>query len=123
MVTEKLLTPYGLRTLALDHPDFKPTYGGDVWSRDLAYHQGTVWPFLMSEYAEAYLKVYGQNLQSKAHVESLLGLLKNHFYNQDCIGGISEIFDGLEPNQGKGTIQQAWSVSALIRMMYRLQKK
>lgn len=122
VVTAKLLTPYGLRTLDPDHPDFKPTYGGDVWSRDLAYHQGTVWPFLMSEYAEAYFKVYGQNPRSKAHIESLLGLLKNHFYNADCIGGISEIFDGLRPDHGRGTIHQAWSVSALIRMMYMLQK-
>lgn len=122
VVTEKLLTPFGLRTLEPNHPDFKPTYGGDVWSRDMAYHQGTVWPFLISEYAEAYRKVYGENPQSKAHLESLLGLLKNHFYNGDCIGGVSEIFDGLEPRQGKGTIQQAWSVSALIRIMYMLQK-
>lgn len=122
VVTEKLLTPFGLRTLEPNHPDFKPTYGGDVWSRDLAYHQGTVWPFLISEYAEAYRKVYGENPQNKARLESLIGLLKNHFYNADCIGGVSEIFDGLEPRQGKGTIQQAWSVSALIRIMYMLQK-
>ena len=122
VITEKLLTPFGLRTLETLHPDFKPTYGGDVWSRDMAYHQGTVWPFLISEYTEAYCKVYGLNPQSKAHIESLVGLLKNHFYNADCIGGVSEIFDGLAPQQGKGTIQQAWSVSALIRIMYMLQK-
>ena len=123
VVSEKLLTPFGLRTLDPGHSDFKPTYGGDVWSRDLAYHQGTVWPFLMSEYAEAFLKVYGKNPQSNARIESLLGTLKRHFYNENCFGGISEVFDGLEPNQGKGTIQQAWSVSALIRMMYMLQKQ
>ena len=121
-VTEKLLTPFGLRTLEPTHPEFKPTYGGDVWSRDLAYHQGTVWPFLISEYAVAYQNVYGHHPQSKAHIESLLGALKNHFYNEGCIGGVSEVFDGLEPNNGKGTIQQAWSVSALLRIKYLLQK-
>ncbi|MGZ0015599.1 amylo-alpha-1,6-glucosidase [Yeosuana sp. AK3] len=123
VVGKKLLTAYGLRTLELNNPDFKATYSGDVWSRDKAYHQGTVWPFLLSEYAEAYLKVYGNNPQSKAHVESLLVELKRHFYNKNCIGGISEVFDGLEPHQGKGTINQAWSVSALIRIMYKLQKQ
>ncbi|MEA1787490.1 amylo-alpha-1,6-glucosidase [Arenibacter sp. GZD96] len=122
VVTTNLLTPFGLRTLASQHPDFKDTYGGDVWSRDLAYHQGTVWPFLLGEYAAAYLKIHGKTMKSNAHLESLIAPLKHHFYNANCIGGVSEVFDGLQPNHGKGTIHQAWSVSALIRIMFTIQK-
>jgi predicted glycogen debranching enzyme len=119
-VTDKLLTPYGLRTLSQDHPDFRATFGGDVWQRDSAYHQGTVWPFLMSEYTEAYLKVHGKNAKTKDYIHQLIQPLKHHFYQENCIMGVSEIFDGDTPKLGKGTIQQAWSVSALIRILQQI---
>ncbi|MCX8473584.1 MAG: glycogen debranching enzyme N-terminal domain-containing protein [Sediminibacterium sp.] len=113
-VEEKLLTPYGLRTLNSTHPEFKPIYNGNAFSRDTAYHQGTVWAFLWAEWALAYLKAnkFSKNACNKIWNESQV--LQNHFYNEGCVGGISEIFDGLDPNIGKGCVQQAWSVGNLL---------
>jgi glycogen debranching enzyme len=122
IVKAHLLTDFGLRTLSPEHADFKPVYAGDPWHRDTAYHQGTVWPFLLSEYITAYLKV--QNWSEKAQKEALAMLepLKKHFYQDQCILGISEVFDGNLPRVGKGTVQQAWSVAALIKVLLELKK-
>jgi predicted glycogen debranching enzyme len=116
-VTKYLYTDYGLRTLNQEHPDFKPTYGGDQWQRDTAYHQGTVWPFLLGEYWSAYLKVHQYSLEAKETVKRMMIPLKNHFYHDNCLHGISEIFDGEKPAMGKGTIHQAWSIGALIQVI------
>jgi predicted glycogen debranching enzyme len=118
-IAEFLFTPYGLRTLDTYHYKFKPVYSGDVWARDAAYHQGTVWPFLLPEYFSAFLKVHDHSEEAKREVESQLVSLKNHFYNKECIHGISEVFDGLKPMEGKGCMQQAWSVSNLILLILR----
>lgn len=112
-----LYTPLGLRTLSPDDLDFTPTYGGDQWHRDTAYHQGTVWTFLLSEYWQAYLKVADFSEAAKAEMRASLKQIKAHFYENDCICGISEIFDGLEPNQGRGTANQAWSVAAIVKLL------
>lgn len=114
-VTDLLYTPFGLRTLSTDHPDFRLRYEGDTWSRDTAYHQGTVWPFLLREYWVAHEKIYGPK-KTKAALAPELEILKNHFYNDAGIGSVSEIFDGENPRSGKGTPQQAWSVAAYWRM-------
>lgn len=116
-VSEYLRTPYGLRTLDKYHYKFKPDYTGDVWARDAAYHQGTVWPFLLPEYFIAYLKVHNHSDEAKEFVVSQLSSLKEHFYNEECLHGISEIFDGLDPSEGKGCMHQAWSVSNLILLL------
>jgi predicted glycogen debranching enzyme len=116
-VNQYLLTDYGLRTLDPNHPDFKPEYSGDVWARDAAYHQGTVWPFLMPEYFIAYLKVNNYSDVAKRNVENRLRPIKDHFYQDECLHGISEIFDGLNPRSGKGCMNQAWSVSNLILLI------
>jgi len=116
LVGEKLLTDYGLRTLNQDNPQFIGHYGGDQWARDTAYHQGTVWPFLLMEYWEAYLKVNKYTKKSKMEVVKALKPLKEHFYSANCIHGISEIFDGENPKDGRGCIQQAWSVAALVKL-------
>ncbi|MCW3103297.1 MAG: glycogen debranching protein [Bacteroidetes bacterium] len=118
-VAENLLTPYGLRTLDTYHYKFKPAYSGDVWSRDAAYHQGTVWPFLLPEYFIAFLKMHDHSEEAKRQVESQLLALKDHFYKAECIHGISEVFDGLHPLEGKGCIQQAWSVANLILLIMK----
>ncbi|MGB5369496.1 MAG: amylo-alpha-1,6-glucosidase [Flavobacteriaceae bacterium] len=115
-VTEKLLTPFGLRTLDTDDPNFEASYQGDQWSRDHAYHQGTVWPYLLYDYYCAYFRMYGVNIKNRRKVIADLTDLKVHFYEHEGIHCISEIFDGLEPNQGKGCIHQAWSVAALIKL-------
>ena len=115
-VGEKLLTAYGLRTLDIDNPEFKGHYGGDQYQRDSAYHQGTVWPFLLMEYWEAYLKVNRFTKKAKNDVVKGLKPLKEHFYHTDGLNCISEIFDGSEPKVGRGCIQQAWSVAALVKL-------
>lgn len=117
VVKEELFTPLGLRTLNTDHPNFKPVYKGDQWQRDTAYHQGTVWPFLLGDYFQAQLKVSDNREKVIGEIEKSLEALQQHFYEQDCIHGISEIFDGLKPNDGRGTIQQAWSIGALLKIM------
>jgi predicted glycogen debranching enzyme len=118
-ISENLLTPNGLRTLETYHFKFKGSYSGDVWSRDAAYHQGTVWPFLLPEYLMAYLRVNDHSEEAKKKVESQLRSLKKHFYESECIHGISEVFDGINPKAGKGCIHQAWSVSNLILIMIK----
>ncbi len=114
IVQKELYTPLGLRTLNIDHPEFKPIYKGDQWHRDTSYHQGTVWPFLLGDYFLAQLKVYNNSAKVRKEVLAAIEPLEKHFYESDCIHGISEIFDGLSPNEGRGTIQQAWSVSGLL---------
>jgi len=115
-VSEHLLTDFGLRSLSPGHPDFIGHYGGNQWNRDLAYHQGTVWPFLLMEYWEAYLKLHNSSLEAKKSVVNALASLKRHFYQDNCIHGISEIFDGENPGEGRGCINQAWSVAALVKL-------
>lgn len=117
-VRRHLLTDYGLRSLSPDHPDFRPEYGGSPWQRDTAYHQGTVWPFLLGEYITAYLKVHNWTEKAEKEALGLLEPLKQHFYHHDCILGISEIFDGQNPQKGKGTIHQAWSVGAILKVLF-----
>lgn len=115
-VKAKLLTPFGLRTLEKDNSQFVGEYQGNQWYRDHAYHQGTVWPYIISEYYEAFFKLYGDSEENKRQVITELLPLKNHFYNEQGLHCISEVFDGDNPKEGKGTIQQAWSVSALIKL-------
>ncbi len=117
-VGQKLLTDYGLRTLSPDDDAFVKMYGGGQWDRDTAYHQGTVWPFFMAEYLEAYLKVNEYSDKAKKEVLEKLKPLEEHFYTRDCIHGISEIFDGLAPSDGRGCIQQAWSVAGIIKLYF-----
>ncbi len=116
-VKAHLYTPLGLRTLSPDDPNFKPIYTGDQWQRDTAYHQGTVWAFLLGEYWLAYLRLNQFSEASKKTMIDSLEDLKEHFYQHDCLFGISEIFDGLSPTRGKGTVNQAWSVGAIVKLL------
>jgi predicted glycogen debranching enzyme len=112
-VKKDLLTPRGLRSLTPKNPAYKGSYIGDQAERDLAYHQGTVWPWLLGHFAEAYLKLHGK---------SGLGFIKNLFkgfepaMTEHGIGTISEIYDGDPPHSPRGAISQAWSVAELLRM-------
>jgi len=115
-VRKKLYTPYGLRTLDVEDPNFIGQYTGGQWSRDHSYHQGTVWPFLLYEYYHCFFRIYGKSKKNRARVLKELNHLKDHFYHRDGLHCISEIFDGLNPGKGKGCIQQAWSVSALVKL-------
>src|SRR6185312_7578157 len=97
-----LLTPVGLRSLSPDHPDFKPTYDGDLRSRDAAYHQGTVWAWLLGPYADAALKLG----QDPAEVRGLFKGLEHHLTTAG-LGQLSEIFDATVPYRPRGCIAQA----------------
>lgn len=112
-----LYTDLGLRSLSPAHAEFKPMYSGDQWSRDHAYHQGTIWTYLWGEYAIAYLKVHQYSAESKKMIIEKSKMLKHHFYNEDGIWAVSEIFDGENPGAGKGCIQQAWSIGMTIKAL------
>ena len=122
-VEEALLTPYGLRTLNIDDPNFRPTYKGDAFQRDTAYHQGTVWPFLWGEWAMAFLKINKLSKKAVAKVLEHAQPLQEHFYNEGCSFAIAEIFDGLEPNVGKGCVQQAWSIGNMLQVLLLIKNK
>lgn len=109
-VRERLLTPVGLRTLSPDQRDYKGRHEGDRLTRDAAYHQGTVWPWLLGPYARAYQAVYGRNVKSRAHLRAILTGIRPHL--SDCVvGTISEIMDGNPPHDPKACVAQAWSVA------------
>jgi predicted glycogen debranching enzyme len=110
-VAEKLLTPVGLRSLAREHPDYKPSYHGDLRTRDAAYHQGTVWAWLIGPFLDAWLKVYPDRVPE---ARQLLAGLEAHL-GDACIGSISEVFDAEPPYAPRGCIAQAWSVAELLR--------
>ncbi|MDW7694674.1 amylo-alpha-1,6-glucosidase [Flammeovirgaceae bacterium SG7u.111] len=113
----ELWTPYGLRTVSVKDPGFQPNYEGDRWARDKAYHQGTVWPFLLMDYYLAYLKVYKNSVRARKKVAKDLAQLKHHFYEENCLYGVSEIFDGLAPEKGKGLPNQAVAIGALLKIL------
>jgi predicted glycogen debranching enzyme len=111
VVEQKLLTPVGLRSLSPDHPDYKPRYYGDLRARDAAYHQGTVWAWLIGPFVDAYLKLHPEDLVA---ARRFLEGFQNHL-SEGCIGSVSEIFDAEAPFTPRGCIAQAWSVAELVR--------
>jgi glycogen debranching enzyme len=114
VVQEHLLTPYGLRSLAPGDPQYRGRYTGDPASRDGAYHQGTVWPWLIGPFITAYIKVAGGSKVARGQVEKWLEPLKEHLADGG-LGHISEIFDGDAPHRPVGCIAQAWSVAEILR--------
>jgi predicted glycogen debranching enzyme len=111
VVTQRLLTPCGLRSLSSDHPDYKPVYSGDLRSRDAAYHQGTVWAWLIGPYIDAWLKLYPEKM---GHARRLVQGFASEL-DDAGLGFISEIFDAEEPHVPRGCIAQAWSVAEVLR--------
>jgi predicted glycogen debranching enzyme len=109
-VQRRLLTPVGLRSLSQDHPDYKPKYFGDLRARDAAYHQGTVWAWLIGPFIDAWLKVYSDPAGARQFLEGF----KPHL-DEACVGSISEIFDAEPPYTPRGCIAQAWSVAEVLR--------
>lgn len=113
-VERELLTPYGLRTLARSDLQYRPTYGGDPMSRDSAYHQGTVWPWLLGPFITAYLKVNGRTRKAMAQAAEWLNGFDAHLLDAG-LGQISEVFSAEPPYTPGGCIAQAWSVAELLR--------
>ena len=117
-VERKLLTPFGLRSLSPDHPDYEPVYFGDLRARDAAYHQGTVWGWLIGPYVDAWLKVHPGTLGA---ARALLHGLTHHL-DDFCIGTLAEIFDGEEPHRPRGCVAQAWTVAEVLRCWVRTER-
>jgi predicted glycogen debranching enzyme len=116
IVLRHLLTPVGLRTLSPSDPRYRPRYEGGVRDRDGAYHQGTVWPFLLGPFITAWLNVYGRDSTRRADARSFLDGLERHL-DEACMGQVSEIFDGDAPHLPRGCPAQAWSVAEPLRVL------
>ncbi len=119
IIRRDLLTPRGLRTLAPNHPDYKGKYKGDQTQRDLAFHQGTVWPWLIEHFSEAYLRLY------KKSGLSLLKSIVRDFeptVSEHGLGTISEVYDGDPPYTARGAISYALSVAALLNVIDKIEK-
>jgi predicted glycogen debranching enzyme len=115
VVRDRLVTPVGLRSLAPGHPDYKPKYFGDLRSRDSAYHQGTVWGWLIGPFVDAWLKTYPDDRQSARHFLHGFG----RHLSDACVGSISEIFDAESPYTARGCVAQAWSVAEVLRCLQK----
>jgi predicted glycogen debranching enzyme len=112
IVMDKLYTPFGLRSLAPEDPHYRPTYGGDIFQRDSAYHQGTVWSWLLGPFLTALVRIHGAD--GKAEGKKIIEAFKPHFADAG-IGSISEIFDADAPHAPRGCIAQAWGVAEILR--------
>jgi predicted glycogen debranching enzyme len=116
IVRDRLLTPAGLRSLAPGDPEYKPRYFGDLRARDAAYHQGTVWAWLVGPFVDAWLKVYPDDeAVARGVLDGVVPLL-----DDACIGSMSEIFDAEAPYTARGCIAQAWSVAEVLRVWARV---
>jgi len=115
-VEKELLTPVGLRTLSPADPRYRATYEGNQYSRDSAYHQGTVWPWLLGPFVSAYVRVNEGTAQSRAHARDLLRGIEQHL-TEAGLDQISEIFDADPPHHPRGCYAQAWSVAELLRAL------
>ena len=119
VVSQHLLTSHGLRSLSPQHPDYVSVYGGNPLQRDGAYHQGTVWGWLIGHFIQAHLKVYRDPEVCKSFLEPM-----SHHLWGGCVGNMSEIFDGDAPFVARGAFAQAWTVAEVLRawaMVGRLQ--
>jgi predicted glycogen debranching enzyme len=113
VITDQLYTPKGLRSLERSHPDYKNQCTGEPHVRDAAYHQGTVWSYLIGPYVDAMMAVKGD--KSRRDAARVIDDLLKHL-DERCVGSISEIFDGEEPHTPRGCVAQAWSVAEALRV-------
>jgi predicted glycogen debranching enzyme len=114
IIEEKLYTPVGLRSLPQDDERYVAIYGGDVFKRDSAYHEGTVWSWLLGPYIDAIMKSESKNKKEKA--QKVIENFKYHL-NEACISSISEIFDADKPHYPRGCVAQAWGVGEVLRVI------
>ena len=115
-VTSELLTPVGLRSLSPNDPKYCPIYKGSPFERDSAYHQGTVWAWLIGPYIDAYRRVYGAGDTTEKRIAEILSGFSDHL-SQAGLGQISEIFDAEPPHTPRGCFAQAWSVAEVLRVI------
>lgn len=119
IVKSKLLTNRGLRSLAPDDPGYKGYYHGNQFTRDQAYHNGTVWVWMLGHFVEGYLRLHGKS--GKRFVEKIIESFDG-VMSQYGVGTVAEIYDGDPPHRPKGAISQAWSIGELLRIMYLVKK-
>jgi predicted glycogen debranching enzyme len=119
-IEKELLTERGLRTLSPKNPDYKGIYSGNQDKRDAAYHQGTVWPWLVGHFCEGYLELYGSRGIEK--VNRIINGFEDVMFEHG-ISSVSEIYDGDPPHQPRGAISQAWSVGELLRVIDLIDQK
>jgi predicted glycogen debranching enzyme len=115
VVRERLVTPVGLRSLSRTHPDYKARYFGDIRARDAAYHQGTVWAWLVGPFVDAWLRVHPADHDG---ARRWLERFETHL-SEACVGSVSEIFDAEPPFTPRGCVAQAWSVAEVLRAWLR----
>jgi predicted glycogen debranching enzyme len=115
---DHLLTPHGLRSLTPNDPNYVGHYGGDRLQRDGAYHQGTIWAWLIGPFVSAHYRVYQDAKLARSYLKPLLHQLADH-----CVGSISEIFDGDDPFEPRGAVAQAWSVAEILRVWQELESE
>lgn len=121
-VYKHLYSTYGLRSLSFMDKDYKGKYMGKLIDRDLAYHMGTTWSFLIGPFIMSYLKVNDYNESSKARAKEMLKVFEDHM-RDGCINGIAEIFDGDFPSTSRGCYTQAWGVGEVLRVYNTLYEK
>jgi len=117
LVEAQLLTPVGLRTLSPGDSRYRARYDGGVVERDSAYHQGTVWPFLLGPFVTAWVNAFGRSASARKKARSFLTGLEAHLH-EACLGQVSEIFDAEAPHQPRGCFAQAWSVAEPLRALF-----
>jgi predicted glycogen debranching enzyme len=113
-VRAALLTPVGIRSLARGHPEYRPSYHGDLRTRDAAYHQGTIWSWLVGPFVDAWLRVHGDHAAARRFLDGLVAQL-----GDACIGQVSEVFDAEPPYTPRGCAAQAWGVAELLRALLK----
>lgn len=118
VVGRELLTPFGLRTLSPKDPRYVPRYEGGQLARDGAYHQGTVWPWLLGAYVTAYLRVHGRTPATLTATRGMVEPLLHHL-RTNGVGQLPEIFDADPPHRPVGCFAQAWSVAEMLRVVAR----
>jgi predicted glycogen debranching enzyme len=114
LVRDRLLTPVGLRTLAPGSPGYQPRFAGDMMSRDRAYHNGTVWPWLIGPFVEAHLRVHRFSAEARREALAFIQPLIDSM-TTDCLGQITEVLDADPPRHQQGCTAQAWSVAEVFR--------
>ncbi|MBV8585813.1 MAG: glycogen debranching protein, partial [Verrucomicrobia bacterium] len=122
VVTKKLLTPVGLRSLAPDDPQYCPRYEGNPFDRDSVYHQGTVWTYLIGPYVQAWLRVNGDTAQNRATARQRFIDPINQALDLAGLDHLSEVYDGVAPHRPGGCPFQAWSTGELLRLVLEVTK-
>jgi predicted glycogen debranching enzyme len=119
IATKELLTLYGLRSLSPKDGNYKPHYFGSLYDRDMAYHQGSVWPWVMNMYCATYLYLFGRS--GISFIERMLNNIEQEM-SRHCIGTISELFDGNPPFTGRGATSFLMNLSAVLTIMDRVKR-